>query len=286
MKLIISIVCGLLGVIFVLSFLFVCWLRRKRKEPTLSSSGNLLLNLSYQSVLKATDGFSSTNLLGVGSFGSVYKGITDDGRMTIVVKVLNLMRPGASKSFLIECEALRNIRHRNLVKILTVCSGVDYRGNGFKALVYEFMVNGSRADWLHLTTTEDEAPQEQRNLNLYQRLNIAIDVASALEYLHYHCQTPILHFDIKPSNVLLDDEMIGHVGDFGLARFSPEAGHNSSANQSSSIGVRETIGYAAPGEYSLSFLSYSLFSSKNMSKFEEDQTILLYIFFIIKNLAL
>jgi hypothetical protein len=79
MKLIISLVCGLLGVIFVLSFLFVCWLRRKRKEPTSSSSGNLPLNLLYQSLLKATDGFSSTNLLGIGSFGSVYRGIINEG---------------------------------------------------------------------------------------------------------------------------------------------------------------------------------------------------------------
>jgi hypothetical protein len=71
--------------------------------------------------------------------------------------------------------------------------------------------------------------------------------------------------------------MIGHVGDFGLARFAPEADHNSSTNQSSSIGVRGTIGYAAPGKHSLSFVSYSLFSSKNMSKFEH--------FFIIKNFA-
>jgi len=289
MKLIISIVCGLLGVIFVLSFLFVFWLRRKRKEPsTSSSSGNLFLNLSYQSLLKATDEFSSTNLLGVGSFGSVYKGIIDEGQMTIAVKVFNLLRRGASKSFLAECEALRNIKHRNLVKILTVCSGVDYQGNDFKALVYEFMVNGNLADWLHSTAAEDEAHQEERNLNLYQRLNIAIDVASALEYLHYHCQTPILHCDLKPSNVLLDDEMIGHVGDFGLARFAPEADHNASANHSSSIGVRGTIGYVAPGEYSLSFLNFSLFfPSKNMSKFEEDQTVLLCIFLTIKkNLVL
>jgi Leucine-rich repeat (LRR) protein len=288
MKLIISIVCGLLGVIFVLSFLFVFWLRRKRKEPTSSSSGNLLLNLSYQSLLKATDGFSSTNLLGVGSFGSVYKGILmiDEGQMTIAVKVLNLLRRGASKSFLAECEALRNIRHRNLVKILTVCSGVDYQGNDFKALVYEFMVNGSLADWLHPTGTEDETHLEQRHLNLYQRLNIAIDVASALEYLHYHCQTPILHCDLKPSNVLLDDEMIGHVGDFGLARFAPEADHNSSANQSSSIGVRGTIGYTPPGDQDtlyhssciINFLLITFLSFKRVRKF--------YYSFIHKNLVL
>ncbi|KAF5467077.1 hypothetical protein F2P56_016939, partial [Juglans regia] len=184
LKLIIIIVCGVSGVISVLSFVFVCWLRKKRKEPTSSASENLLLNMSYQRLVKATNGFSSANLLGVGSFGSVYKGILDDESGNIIaVKVLNLLRHGASKSFLAECEALRNIRHRNLVKVLTICSSVDYHGNDFKALVYEFMVNGSLEDWLHPTLKEDEAYHEQRILNLLQRLNIAIDVASALEYL-------------------------------------------------------------------------------------------------------
>ncbi|KAF5467075.1 hypothetical protein F2P56_016937 [Juglans regia] len=85
------------------------------------------------------------------------------------------------------------------------------------------------------------------DLSENERLNIAIDVASALEYLHYNCETPIVHCDLKPSNVLLDDEMTGHVGDFGLARFSPETTYqNTSTNQSSSIGVRGTIGYTAP----------------------------------------
>jgi serine/threonine protein kinase len=115
----------------------------------------LVLNLSYQSLLKATNEFSSANLLGAGSFGSVYKAIIDEGRTKIAVKVLNLLRHGASKSFLAECEASRNIRHQNLVKILTICSGVDYHGNDFKALVYEFMVNGSLEDWLHPSTIED-----------------------------------------------------------------------------------------------------------------------------------
>ncbi|KAF5454737.1 hypothetical protein F2P56_024382 [Juglans regia] len=244
------IICGVLGVIFVFSLLFVWWLRKKRKQPTSSSSRNLFPNMSYQSLLKATDGFSNTNLLGTGSFGSVYKGNLDEGRMTIAVKVLNLQRRGASKSFLSECEALRNIRHRNLVKVLTVCSGIDYQGNRFKALVYEFMVNGSLDDWLHPTMRHDLEHQEHRYLNLFQRLNIAIDVANALEYIHYHCQTTIIHCDLKPSNVLLDNEMIGHVGDFGLAKFCLEPNQNSSTNQSSSIGIRGTIGYAAP-EYGM-----------------------------------
>jgi serine/threonine protein kinase len=155
----------------------------------------------------------------VGSFGSVYKGILDQGRHTVAVKVLNLLRHGASKSFMAECEALRNIRHRNLVKVLTSCSSIDYQGHDFKALVYEFMGNGNLDEWLHPTPRINEALEEPRGLSLLQRLNIAIDVANALDYLHHHCQTPIVHCDLKPSNVLLDDEMIGHVGDFGLARF-------------------------------------------------------------------
>ncbi|KAB1226147.1 hypothetical protein CJ030_MR1G023904 [Morella rubra] len=243
------IVFGVLGVLIVLSILFVYWSTKKEKGLTSSSSsGNLILNMSYQSLLKATNGFSSANLIGAGSFGSVYKGILDEGRMTIAVKVLNLLRHGASKSFLAECEALRNIRHRNLVKILTVCSGVDYQGNEFKALVYEFMAQGSLEDWLHPTTEELDSHQEERCLGLLQRLNIAIDVASAVEYLHWLCEAPIVHCDLKPSNVLLDDDMVGHVSDFGLARFSATAIHNvvSSTNQSSSTGIRGTVGYTAP----------------------------------------
>ncbi|XP_028094594.1 probable LRR receptor-like serine/threonine-protein kinase At3g47570 [Camellia sinensis] len=182
----------------------------------------------------------------MGSFGSVYKGILDHSEKVVAVKVLNLQFRGASKSFVAECEALRRIRHRNLVKVFTACSSVDYNGNDFKALVYDFMVNGSLEDWLHANENEDEVHVKSRNLNILQRLNIAVDVASALDYLHHHCSEPIVHCDLKPSNVLLNDEMIGHVGDFGLVRFLPEGTYNSSATQSSSIGLRGSVGYAAP----------------------------------------
>ncbi|KAG6679056.1 hypothetical protein I3842_14G111900 [Carya illinoinensis] len=245
-KLIIFIVLGILGVTPMLYFLCVSWLRKKRKVSISSSSENLLLTISYQSLLKATDGFSLANLLGVGGFGSVYKGVLDESGTIIAIKVLNLLCHGAIRSFLVECEAFRNIRHRNLVKVLTVCSSVDYHGNDFKALVYEFMVNGSLEEWLHPAAIEDERHRDQRNLDLFQRLDIAIDVANALEYLHYHCQTQIIHCDLKPSNVLLNNEMVGHVGDFGIARFAPGSNHSSSATHWSTIGLRGTIGYAAP----------------------------------------
>ncbi|KAL6289723.1 hypothetical protein ACE6H2_007233 [Prunus campanulata] len=249
LKLIISLIGGLLGITFALTSLYLCWFQRKRKVHT-SRDSEKFLKVSYQSLLKATDGFSSANLLGTGSFGSVYKGLLEHGETTVAIKVLNLVRSGASKSFFAECEALKNIRHRNLVKVLSACSGSDYRGFDFKALVYEFMVNGSLDAWLHPTPTVGEANQRSRSLTFSQRLNIAIDVAMALNYLHHQCEAPIVHCDVKPSNVLLNADMIGHLGDFGLARFLPRAAKTFSGNQSSSVGVKGTIGYTPP-EYGM-----------------------------------
>ncbi|XP_042952039.1 probable LRR receptor-like serine/threonine-protein kinase At3g47570 [Carya illinoinensis] len=251
LKLIISLLAALLGITLVLLCLLFS-LRKKRKENPSRNSENSLLNVSYQSLLKATNGFSSANLIGLGGFGSVYKGILDQDSRTIAVKVLNLLHHGASKSFIAECEALRNIRHRNLVKVLSACSSVDFQGHDFKALVYEFMVNGNLDEWLHPNpkTNDDEALEKPQSLSLLQRLNISIDVANALEYLHHHCDKPIIHCDLKPGNVLLDEEMTAHVGDFGLARFLIERTQDCSTDQSSSIGVRGTVGYAPP-EYGM-----------------------------------
>ncbi|CAK9180943.1 unnamed protein product [Ilex paraguariensis] len=176
----------------------------------------------------------------------MYKGVLDQDGTIVAVKVLNLLRPGASRSFLAECEALRNIRHRNLVKVVTACSGVDYKGNDFKALVFEYMVNGNVQEWLHPIQGEDEVNEETRNLGLLQRLNIAIDIACALDYLHNHWHTRIIHCDLKPNNILLNNEMTAHVGDFGLVRFLLNASCSTFAHQTSrSIGLRGSIVYAA-----------------------------------------
>uniref|UniRef100_A0A7N2LGJ3 non-specific serine/threonine protein kinase n=1 Tax=Quercus lobata TaxID=97700 RepID=A0A7N2LGJ3_QUELO len=246
-KLILAISIAIAFYLTLFSLMVLSWLKKsKKKSLSISTFGPSYQKISYKELHNATDGFSLENLIGSGNFGSVYKGKLGLDETHVAVKVLNLQKQGASKSFIAECEALRNIRHRNLVKILTACSSIDFKGNDFKALVYEFMPNGSLEMQLH----PKDGLKQLRSLNLLQRINIAIDVASALLYLHHHCQTPIIHCDLKPSNILLDDDMIAHISDFGLARLLSKFGKEAFLNQLSSTGIMGTIGYAAP-EYGM-----------------------------------
>ncbi|PON98840.1 Serine/threonine protein kinase [Trema orientale] len=247
-KLMISIITsGLVGLVLVTLLLLVLRYRSKKRATTSSISkshsfGIPFLQVSYGDLSKATDGFSPTNLIGVGSFGSVYKGtLNQDLENIVAVKVLNLQASKASNSFIAECQSLKGIKHRNIVKLLTACSSIDFQGNDFKALVYEYMVNGSLDEWLH---------GGERQLDLFQRLSIAIDVASALDYMHNHCHMKIAHCDLKPSNVLLDGDMTARLGDFGLARLLPDVSKPFLLDQTNSLGIRGSIGYAAP-EYGM-----------------------------------
>ncbi|XXG58675.1 hypothetical protein AAC387_Pa04g0927 [Persea americana] len=205
--------------------------------------GKSYLQVTYGELFKATDGFLSSNLIGEGSYSSVYRGIIDRMERIVAIKILNLQQRRASNSFTAECRALSSICHRNIVRILTVCSSIDFSGNDFKALILDYMSNGSLDNWLHQNANEY---QQLRFLSLIQRLNVSIDIACALDYLHHHCPTTILHCDLKPSNVLLDDDMVAHVGDFGLARILSDD-INDSWTQTNSIAIRGTIGYVAPG---------------------------------------
>ncbi|XP_050222917.1 probable LRR receptor-like serine/threonine-protein kinase At3g47570 [Mercurialis annua] len=234
---VVVIVCSAL---FAVLFLPRRWRKSKSEtKPEDTLPNNQFIKISYQDLLTATDGFSIENSIGHGSYGSVYKGTLQQTQplICVAVKVFDLQHRGALKSFRSECEALRNVRHRNLVKILSVSSSVDYQGNEFRALIYEFMPKGSLESWLFATNEN-----ESKSLNFEQRLNIAIDVASAIEYLHCYCQPPIIHCDIKPSNVLIDEDFVAHVGDFGIAKILSEV----SDSQSSSVFIKGTAGYVAP----------------------------------------
>ncbi|CAL5341408.1 unnamed protein product [Camellia sinensis] len=242
-------------------FIFIFLQRHRVSKKNASCTPSIMhrfLRVSYAELLKATNGFSEANLIGVGSYASVYKGILDNVQMVVAVKVLNLHTRGGSKSFMSECKALRAIRHRNLMKILSVCSSVDFHGNEFKALVYEFMANGNLGNWLHQVDVGDhEQLKEPRNLKLIQMLDISIDVASALKYLHCGCESTIIHVDLKPSNILLDDEMTAHIGDFGLAKIISTVSSDVAQGQSNSVTIRGTIGYVAP-EYGMGDMASTL----------------------------
>ncbi|KAK2981357.1 hypothetical protein RJ640_013148 [Escallonia rubra] len=142
---------------------------KNRKLPIQvdSSPGVAHRRISYHEILQATNNLSEDNLVGRGSVGLVYKGILSDG-MVLAIKVFDLERQGASKSFDAECEVMRNIRHRNLVKVISSCSNLDFR-----ALVLEYMPNGNLDKWLY---------SHNHCLEVLQRLDIVIDVATALEH--------------------------------------------------------------------------------------------------------
>jgi len=224
-------------------------IRKKRKKVKQAGHPSVkqLKKFTYADLVNATNDFSLANLVGSGKYGSVYKArIESEEQHTVAIKVFKLDQLGATKSFLAECEALRNTRHRNLVRVITVCSTSDPAGNEFKALVLEFMINGDLQSWFYPTLHERHL---KRPLCLGSRIVIAVDIAAALDYLHNHCMPPMVHCDLKPSNILLDDAMGARVGDFGLVKFLHAYSSSSGINGSTStslVGPRGSVGYIAP----------------------------------------
>lgn len=197
----------------------------QKDSTSLATQGRI----SYYELLQATNGFSESNLLGSGSYGSVYKGVLSDGT-NVAVKRFDLQVEGAFKSFDRECEVLRNLRHRNLTKVISSCCTDD-----FKALVLEYMPTGSLEKWLY---------SHNNLLHIRQRLEIMTDVAFALDYLHHDCEMQVVHCDIKPSNILLDADKVAHVSDFGIAKLLYDG------NSIENTKTFATLGYIAP-EYGL-----------------------------------
>ncbi|KAH0682016.1 hypothetical protein KY289_019768 [Solanum tuberosum] len=181
--------------------------------------------ISYHEIQRATNNFDESNLIGVGGSGSVYKATLPSG-IVVAIKVLDLENEEVCKRFDTECEVVRNVRHRNLVSVITTCSSDHIR-----AFVLQYMPNGSLDNWLY---------KEDRHLNLRQRVTIMLDVAMAIEYLHHGNDTPIVHCDLKPANVLLDEDMVARVGDFGISKILAVS---KSMAHTKTLG---TLGYIAP----------------------------------------
>lgn len=241
------------GIILNLTLMLIfCTIRNKFKPraQSVTTEGFQFIDgnhprVSYGELVQGTSGFTTENLIGRGRYGSVYKCrlLLDNMMIMTAVKVFDLQQSGSTKSFLSECDALSKIRHRNLVTVITCCSSSENNQIDFKALVFELMPNGSLDRWLH---QDLHVSQELQGLTLIQRIHIAIDVGDALDYLHNGCEPPIIHCDIKPSNILLDNDLVARIGDFGLAKILSDSASEQPIDSKSSIGIRGTIGYVAP----------------------------------------
>ncbi|KAJ8623894.1 hypothetical protein MRB53_032424 [Persea americana] len=153
-------------------------------------------------------------------------------------RYINLSYNCFTRSLLMETDSV------NQLSFLDV-SNNRLSGNDVKAPICEYMPNGSLDKWLYPVL---DGQNQLRSLNLTQMLNIAIGVAFALDYLHHHYQMLVVHCDLKPKNILLDNDMIVHVGDFGQAKFLLQPTSDASHDQTNSIAIKGSIGYVAPGK--------------------------------------
>ncbi|XAR72316.1 Glycerophosphodiester phosphodiesterase [Bertholletia excelsa] len=189
---------------------------------------------SYSQIKKITNSFKDK--LGEGGFGSVYKGKLNNGQL-VAVKVLKKSKSNGEE-FINEVASISQTSHVNIVSLLGFC----FDGHK-KALVYEFVSNGSLEKLIY-----EKKFLAERKLGWKTLYKIAIGIARGLEYLHLGCKTQILHFDIKPHNILLDEDFCPKISDFGLAKLCLKR-----ETIASTFSARGTIGYIAPEVYSETF---------------------------------
>ncbi|CAI7864319.1 unnamed protein product [Closterium sp. NIES-53] len=212
------------------------WWFSRRNDPW--SGGTMLVfekldfKLTVGHILEATEFFSDKYKLGRGGFGTVYKACLQDGR-SVAIKRLAAQSTQGNREFQAEMETLGNIRHRNLVVL--VAAYIAPGQSTERLLIYDFLSGGS-VDTIFMK----ELPKDNPFCKWSVRRNVALDTARGMKYLHHDCTPRIIHRDMKPGNVLLDDQMVAHVADFGLAReIDVKQSHMSTK-------VFGTIGYLAP----------------------------------------
>ncbi|KAJ4836818.1 hypothetical protein Tsubulata_045002, partial [Turnera subulata] len=206
-------------------------------ETVIGKHGPLALKrYTFSDIKKMTNSLSEK--LGQGGYGSVYKGQLLDGR-PVAVKVLNESK-GNGEDFINEVASISRTSHVNIVTIVGFCLESSKR-----ALIYDFMPNGSLEKFIN---KKNAALEPSRHLGWDKLYQIAVGVARGLEYLHRGCNTRIVHFDIKPHNILLDEDFCPRISDFGLARLG-----NRKESIMSMQEARGTIGYIAPEVFNKRF---------------------------------
>ncbi|XP_022144042.1 LRR receptor-like serine/threonine-protein kinase IOS1 [Momordica charantia] len=201
------------------------------KSETNSQFGNSLevrrRQFTYSEVVKMTNNFK--RVLGKGGFGEVYHGVVDD--VQVAVKMLSLSSSQGYREFQAEVTLLMRVHHRNLTSLVGYLSEGNHLG-----LIYEYMANGDLAEHL--------SERSNRILSWEDRLRIAMDAAQGLEYLHYGCKPPIVHRDVKTTNILLTENLQGKLADFGLSKSFPIDGKTHVSTV-----VAGTPGYLDPEYY-------------------------------------
>nr|XP_023916359.1 rust resistance kinase Lr10-like [Quercus suber] len=220
-----------LGIPCVIAFFIYKWRRRHLSmydvvEEFLQSQINLVpIRYSFSQIRKMAKGFKDK--LGEGGYGSVYKGKLQSGHL-VAIKMLGKSKANG-QDFINEVATIGRIHHENVVQLIGYCV------EGLKrALIYEFMPNSSLDKYIF-------SQEGNISLSIEKTYDISLGVARGIEYLHRGCDMQILHFDIKPHNILLDENFTPKISDFGLAKLYP-------VNDSivSLTAVRGTLGYIAP----------------------------------------
>jgi serine/threonine protein kinase len=210
---------------------------------------------SLDEIKAATHNFARERVLGSGGFANVYRGVLED-QTDIAVKRFKNCSPTGVDDFVREVEALASVKHKNLVTLRGCCIatvGTGVEADHQRIIVCDFMENGSLHNFLFspasaaaaaAAAAAPDVESKSRFLDWPTRQKIAIDMARGIDYLHHGVQPPILHRDIKSSNILLDSNFNARVADFGLAKFAPEGMTHMITRTAG------TFGYIAP-EYAL-----------------------------------
>ena len=195
-------------------------------ESFLQSENKLApIRYSYSDIKKMTKNFKDK--LGQGGYGSVYKGKLRSGHL-VAVKLLGKSR-ASGQDFMNEIATIGRIHHVNIVQLVGYCAERSKR-----ALIFDFMSNGSLDKYVFNR-------EKTSSLDWDMKFKIAVQVAQGIEYLHHGCDIQILHFDIKPHNILLDDKFVPKISDFGLAKLCC-----TNKEVVTLTTARGTIGYVAP----------------------------------------
>ncbi|XP_065852052.1 putative serine/threonine-protein kinase isoform X2 [Euphorbia lathyris] len=210
---------------------------KNHQPPEQEIATNNVRVFSYNSLRSATDSFHPSNRIGGGGFGVVYRGVLRDGTQ-VAIKTLSAESKQGKNEFMTEITMISNIRHPNLVELIGCC--VE---NSNRILVYEYMENNS------LTTSLLSSKRKHISMDWSTRAAICIGTASGLEFLHEVVEPPIVHRDIKASNILLDGNLQPKIGDFGLAKLFPDNVTHVTTR------VAGTVGYLAPEYASLGQLT-------------------------------